>query len=116
MWRRSSDRRFLTYNFIVRKWWVWSFLIILLQPITSPAATLPRDTVAVASLSPDMRAVLTREYEIEVLVEPHAGDAWTRLAKRVAGDAAKWEDIAQFNAADDNLKAGRSVRVPYSLL
>ena len=63
-----------------------------------------------------MRALLTREYEIEVLVEPHVGDAWTRLAKRVAGDAAKWEDIAQFNAADDSLKAGRAVRVPYSLL
>ena len=94
---------------------MWS-LVILLQPITSPAAQLPRDTVAVASLAPDLRAVLTRDYEIEVLVEPHAGDAWTRLAKRVTGDAATWEDIAQFNAADDNLKAGRSVRVPYSLL
>ena len=104
------------YNLQVRKWWVLPLIALLQTSFPSQAAQLPRDTVAVASLSGDMRAVLTREYEIEVLVEPQTGDAWTRLAKRVTGDAAQWEDIAQFNAADDNLKAGGTVRVPFTLL
>lgn len=67
-------------------------------------------------LDGDLRGILTRDYEIEVVAQPHPGDAWTRLARRVTGDAATWEEIAQFNGADDNLKAGQSVRVPYSLL
>ena len=64
----------------------------------------------------ELRAVLTHDYQIDVYVQPHDGDAWTRLAKRVTGDAAHWEDIAQFNHADDSLKTVRPVRVPFALL
>lgn len=67
-------------------------------------------------MSIDVRASLTRDYDIEVAVKPHEGDAWTRLAKRVTGDAANWEDIAAFNQADENLKTHRSIRVPFALL
>jgi N-acetylmuramoyl-L-alanine amidase len=94
----------------------------LLGFLLFPAATLsatgiPRDTIAVVRLEGDLRGILTRDYEIEVLAEPQPGDAWTRLARRVSGDAAKWEEIAQFNGAEDeNLLAGEAVRVPFALL
>ncbi|HEX9985159.1 MAG TPA: N-acetylmuramoyl-L-alanine amidase [Thermoanaerobaculia bacterium] len=83
-----------------------------------PAATLPKktDVIAAAQISPELRATLTRDYELEVTVTAHAGDAWTRLAKRVTGDAAKWEDLAAHNQTDEALKAGQQVRVPYELL
>lgn len=64
----------------------------------------------------DLRAALTRDYDIEVSVKPHDGDAWTRLAKRVTGDASNWEDIAAHNQADDRLKSHRRVLVPFSML
>ena len=63
-----------------------------------------------------MRATLTREYEIEVRVQPHDGDAWTRLAKRVTGDAANWEELAALNQSDETLDSERAVRVPFTLL
>src|SRR5205085_2121019 len=56
------------------------------------------------------------DYEIDVVVKPHDGDAWSRLAKRVSGDAAKWEAIAGFNNAPANLTSEQIVRVPFSLL
>ena len=63
-----------------------------------------------------MRAIFTHDYEIDVVVKPHEGDAWTRLAKRVGGDAAKWEAIASFNQASPKLTTEQLVRVPFSLL
>ena len=81
-----------------------------------PAAPLPRETIAVVRLADDIRAILTRDYEVEVIVQPRPGDAWTRLARRMTGDATRWEEIAQFNGADDNLRAGQSVRIPYALI
>lgn len=98
------------------RWWVGLSGFFLFLASSLAAAPLPKDTIAVVRLSEDVRAILTRDYEIEVVVEPHAGDAWTRLARRVTGDAARWEEIAQYNGADDNLKAGQSVRVPYALI
>ncbi len=101
----------------MRKWWVGCFTgVVLLYPHPGSPAELPKETIAVARISSEIRATLTREYEIEALVMPHAGDAWTRLARRVSGDASKWEDIAQFNGTDDNLRSGKAVRVPFSLL
>jgi len=94
----------------VRKWWVWVFASLLLTPalLSDPAGTI-KGTAGV-------RAVLSHDYQIDVYVQPHDGDAWTRLAKRVTGDAARWEDIAQFNQSDDTLKTYKTVRVPFALL
>lgn len=63
-----------------------------------------------------MRATLTRDYEIDVRVNPHEGDAWTRLSRRVTGDATNWEELAQLNDADETLKTHQSIRVPFMLL
>ena len=105
------------YNPFVRSGWVWLFLglqaAVLLSAAPPPATQTP---IAIAQLSPELRATLTRDYEIEVTVTPHAGDAWTRLARRVTGDAANWEELAAFNEADEDLRADQRVRVPFSLL
>ncbi len=84
----------------MRKWWVWVFVFLVATP----------------ALPSDFRAVLSHDYQIDVYVQPHDGDAWTRLAKRMTGDAAKWEDIAQFNQSNDTLKTYKTVRVPFALL
>jgi N-acetylmuramoyl-L-alanine amidase len=93
----------------VRKWWVWAV------PVLLHAAVLGASSPA-AQITPELRASLTSDYEIEVVVTPHGGDAWTRLAKRVTGDAAKWEAIAAFNKAGGNLTTEQRIRVPFSLL
>ncbi|HSP34992.1 MAG TPA: hypothetical protein VLU46_11800, partial [Thermoanaerobaculia bacterium] len=99
----------------MRKWWVWVPVFLLSFPALL-AARNSSNSVASATVTDEIRAVLTRDYQIDVLVQPHRGDAWTRLAKRVTGDAAGWEDIAQFNHSDDNLKTEQVVRVPLALL
>ena len=93
--------------------WVVSILVFLAATSVSAAPATP---IATADVSPQLRATLTRDYDIEIVVKPHKGDAWTRLAKRVTGDAANWEDLAALNQADENLKADQKVRVPYSML
>jgi len=80
------------------------------------AAAAPETPIATAQITDSMRATLTRDYNLEITVKPHDGDAWTRLAKRVTGDASNWEDIAALNQADETLKTHRWVRVPFSLL
>ncbi len=99
----------------MRKWWVWVPLFLLSFPALLDART-SSDSVASIAVNDEIRALLTRDYQIDVLVQPHHGDAWTRLAKRVTGDAARWEDLAQFNQSDDNLKTEQVVRVPFALL
>jgi N-acetylmuramoyl-L-alanine amidase len=84
---------------------------LLLHPLALHAADLVS-----ARITPEIRASFTSDYEVEVFVQAHEGDAWTRLAKRVTGDAARWEDIAQLNGADDTLRAKRIVRVPFALV
>jgi N-acetylmuramoyl-L-alanine amidase len=76
----------------------------------------PSSPVATAQINNELRASLTRDYELEVLVQPHDGDAWTRLAKRVTGDAANWETIAAYSQLDDRLESEQKVRVPFALL
>ncbi|HVS32604.1 MAG TPA: N-acetylmuramoyl-L-alanine amidase [Thermoanaerobaculia bacterium] len=98
----------------MRKWWVWPLLYSLVFPLTLTAAESARDAIASAPVSSELRAILTADYEIEIVVQPHPGDAWTRLALRVTGDASRWEEIAQLNGADDTLIAGRAVRVPFA--
>ncbi len=99
----------------MRKWWVWVPFFLLSFPALLDARS-SSDSVASIAVNDEIRAALTRDYQIDVLVQPHHGDAWTRLAKRVTGDAARWEDIAQFNHSDDNLKTEQVVRVPLALL
>lgn len=72
--------------------------------------------IAITQIDPTVRATLTRDYGIEVSVQPHKGDAWSRLARRVTGDAANWELLAAHNQADENLKSDRPIRVPFALL
>lgn len=97
----------------MRKWRVVAFLLFLQAQVLDATTHTP---IATAQIEPGLRATLTRDYQIEITVKPHAGDAWTRLARRVTGDAANWEEVAAFNQADDTLTADRNVRVPFALL
>jgi N-acetylmuramoyl-L-alanine amidase len=90
------------------------FLFFQAAVLFSAPATPP--AIATAQIDPQLRATLTRDYAIDVTVQAHKGDAWTRLARRVTGDAANWEDLAAYNQADQNLKTDHPVRVPFALL
>ena len=103
----------MSYNLTVRKWWVW--LLGIHIPAALCAAAAPQ-AIALAQITSELRASLTAEYTLDIVVAPHEGDAWTRLAKRVTGDAERWKEIAAFNQAGDQLVAEQQVRVPFSLL
>ncbi len=83
----------------------------------SPAtASKPGTAIASAKVNDEIRARLTKDYQIEVFVSPHEGDAWTRLALRVTGDARHWRELARLNGADENLTSEAHVRVPFDML
>ncbi|MFP5247086.1 MAG: N-acetylmuramoyl-L-alanine amidase, partial [Thermoanaerobaculia bacterium] len=119
--KRTSDARpraaslpvTRVYNPLVRNGWVWLFLNLQAAVLFAAA---PQAPIATAQITPELRATLTHDYDLEITVKPHKGDAWTRLAKRVTGDAANWEDIAALNQSDENLKTDQAVRVPFALL
>jgi N-acetylmuramoyl-L-alanine amidase len=92
----------------VRKWWVG--LLGVLLPATLVAASSWK------AITPELRASLTADYTIEVVVTPHGGDAWSRLAKRVTGDGDRWNEIAAFNQAGDKLTTEQHVRIPFNIL
>jgi N-acetylmuramoyl-L-alanine amidase len=98
---------------IVRKWWV-ALLVIL--PARVFLAATPETPIATAQIAPGIRATLARDYQIEVSVNPHKGDAWTRLARRVTGDAANWEELAAINQSDETLTSEQAVKVPFAML
>jgi N-acetylmuramoyl-L-alanine amidase len=100
----------------VRNGWVWLFLSLQAADLLSAAPAATQAPIAIAQISPELRAVLTREYEIAVTVKPHEGDAWSRLARRISGDAGNWEELAAFNEADENLRSEQLVRVPFAML
>jgi len=100
----------------VRSGWVWLFLNLQAVLVFGAPAATPDAPIATAQISPELRAVLTRDYEITVTVKPHAGDAWSRLSRRVTGDAGNWEELAAFNDADENLQTEQTVRVPFAML
>jgi N-acetylmuramoyl-L-alanine amidase len=102
------------YNFLVRHGWV-GFLMFQAAVLGSAFAAAP-PPIATTQIDPQVRATLARDYAIEVTVQPHQGDAWTRLARRVTGDGANWELIAAANQADENLQTDHPVRVPFALL
>jgi N-acetylmuramoyl-L-alanine amidase len=85
--------------------------------VQAAAATPSQPAPLVTTLiTPELRASLVRDYTIDVVVTPHAGDAWTRLAKRVTGDASKWKAIADANGGKANLTTEQRVHVPLALL
>jgi N-acetylmuramoyl-L-alanine amidase len=82
-------------------------------------ALLPAVLLAVSpfkTVTPELRASLTADYTIDVVVTPHEGDAWSRLAKRVTGDGDRWNEIASFNHAGGNLTTEQRVHIPFNLL
>jgi N-acetylmuramoyl-L-alanine amidase len=101
----------------VRKWRVWilTILSVFLFLGATPSAS-KEAAIATARITPELGASLTRDYELEVVVRPHDGDAWTRLARRITGDANRWEELAAFNDTGDALRSNQAVRVPFSLL
>ena len=98
----------------MRKWWV-GLLGALLLPAALAAASSSK-ILAVANVTPELRASLTADYRLDIVVKPHVGDAWSRLAKRVTGDGARWNEIASFNQAGGNLTTEQSVRIPFNIL
>ena len=58
-----------------------------IAPTHATPSSSSRGALAAANLNDGIRAWLTKDYRIEVVVSPHEGDAWTRLAKRMTGDA-----------------------------
>jgi len=85
------------------------FLLTISVPIG--ASTLASGRVAQGS-----EVVLGDDLEITLIVHPQRGDAWTRLAKRVTGDAASWKSLADRNHLSGNLRTEDDVRVPFSML
>jgi len=91
------------------RWWVCA--VLLAAGVN--AAPSPK-FIATARVTPELRASLTAEYAIDIAVTPHEGDAWTRLAKRITGDAGNWRAIAALNG--DALTSDSPVHVPFALL
>jgi len=100
----------------VRKWWGWGFLVIFLGPGHFVSAATTAAKAPPSRIAPEFTAVLTADYEIDVTVKAHRGDAWTRLSKRVTGDAAHWEELAAQNGGDDTLRHDQKVHVPFEML
>ena len=91
-------------------WWCG---VLLLSAVIAPAS--PRSAIAVPVTS-ELSVSLGADYALDIVVKPHRGDAWTRLAKRVTGDADRWNELAAFNHAGATLTSEQIVRVPWALL
>jgi N-acetylmuramoyl-L-alanine amidase len=96
----------------VRTWWVGILGMFFVAVAASPAP-LP---IVTARLSDGTRAVLDRSYDIQLLVSPHSGDAWSRLARRLTGDAENWHAIAELNGDRAKLTTESQIRVPLAML
>ena len=79
----------------------------------SGAANAP---IMVVQVNPELRASVTRDYKIIVVVSPHPGDAWSRLARRLTGNGNHWREIADLNGGDENLTSEQHVHVPFEML
>jgi N-acetylmuramoyl-L-alanine amidase len=82
----------------------------------SAAAAAPPKTIVSAQITPELRAALGVDATIDVVVIPHDGDAWSRLAKRVTGDGQRWHALAELNGGGNHLTPEMRVRVPFALL
>jgi len=69
-----------------------------------------------ARIDEQRTAILDQEEEVVLVVRPHKGDAWTRLALRTTGNASLWKEIAAVNGIGGNLPTDRDVRIPFSML
>lgn len=86
---------------------------VFLQAVSLAGSSVaPRFT----PVNAEVRATLRSDYQIDVVVFPHRGDAWTRLAKRITGDAERWREIARSNSAGDNLTVEQRIHVPFPML
>lgn len=65
-----------------------------------------------ATLPSGWRVILDDDHAIALSVQPHKGDAWTRLALRTTGKAGNWRVLAEMNAMQDRLSTDRPVRIP----
>ncbi|HSN68555.1 MAG TPA: N-acetylmuramoyl-L-alanine amidase, partial [Thermoanaerobaculia bacterium] len=63
----------------------------------------------------NLTARLEPDAEIVLILQPSDGDSWTRLAKRMTGDAAHWRELARINGQGENLLRGRLVRIPLAM-
>lgn len=68
-----------------------------------------------ATLGPHEAVRLEADQEIVLVIRPRPGDAWSRLALRVTGDASTWRELARLNNQGPNLLADRPIRVPLSM-
>jgi hypothetical protein len=98
-------------------------------PQSSPPSAPPQQTatatvpsarkappIATANVNTEIRASLTRDYQIEVVVSTHPGDAWSRLSKRITGDASHWHELARLNGLDETLTSEVHIRVPFAMV
>lgn len=69
-----------------------------------------------AQVSPEIHASVTRDYKVIVVVLPHPGDAWSRLARRMTGDASHWRQLAAANGSDEHLTSEQKVHIPFEML
>ncbi len=81
-----------------------------------PARPRSGSPIMAVDVNRELRASVTRDYKITVVVSPHPGDAWSRLARRLTGNAKHWEEIAALNGAGEILTAEQKVRVPFEML
>jgi N-acetylmuramoyl-L-alanine amidase len=81
----------------------------------SALAAAPVSPLRIETLAPGLRASFSPDFEIDIAVSSHPGDAWTRLAKRVTGDAANWKAIADINGMGEKLTTEKPVLVPFAL-
>lgn len=95
----------------VRKCWAVTAAVLLCA-----ATSFAAGDVITAPVAENIRVRLDRDLDILLLVTPHRGDAWTRLSKRVTGDAAEWQQIAALNKLGETLVTDREIRVPLELV
>ena len=91
---------------------VATILAVVLTVVAASAA----ETRISASAGDGLRAIIDSEHQIFLVATPQHGDAWTRLALRLTGDAYLWKQVADLNGMSPNLHAGARVKVPFAIL
>jgi len=92
----------------VGRWWAGTLVVLLCG---APLFAEQRS----AALSSGGRVLLDDDHAIILSVQPHKGDAWSRLALRTTGKAGNWKSLAELNGMQGQLMTERPVRVPLSM-